>query len=390
MNRTHAPDRQSWVESANAPNADFPIQNLPFGVFRRESHELSRLGVAIGDQILDLRKCASQNLLPSVCAAHTLNPVMAMGRAFQWNLRKLIFELLAENAQRRPEMLVPMSSVEMLVPAEIGDFTDFYASIHHATRVGQLFRPENPLLPNYRYVPIAYHGRSSSIVASGTEVRRPCGQIRPDPGAPPVFAPSRRLDFELELGFFAGAGNVQGEPIRCDHAERYMFGACLVNDWSARDIQEWEYQPLGPFLAKSFATTVSPWVVTLDALEPFRCAPSAHDPEPLEYLRPPGSAFDIQLEVLRNGVLLTRGNAKILYWTPAQMVAHHTSNGCNLRPGDLLATGTISGEDRESAGCLLELGGGFLNDGDEITFRAFCEADGFARIGFGDCSGKIR
>ncbi len=390
MNRTHAPDRQSWVESANAPNADFPIQNLPFGVFRREPHELSRLGVAIGDQILDLRKCASQNLLPSVCAAHTLNPVMAMGRAFQWNLRKLIFELLAENAQRRPEMLVPMSSVEMLVPAEIGDFTDFYASIHHATRVGQLFRPENPLLPNYRYVPIAYHGRSSSIVASGTEVRRPCGQIRPDPGAPPVFAPSRRLDFELELGFFAGAGNVQGEPIRCDHAERYMFGACLVNDWSARDIQEWEYQPLGPFLAKSFATTVSPWVVTLDALEPFRCAPSAHDPEPLEYLRPPGSAFDIQLEVWRNGVLLTRGNAKTLYWTPAQMVAHHTSNGCNLRPGDLLATGTISGEDRESAGCLLELGGGFLNDGDEITFRAFCEADGFARIGFGDCSGKIR
>ena len=308
----------------------------------------------------------------------------------------------------------------MLLPAAIGDYTDFYTSIHHATRVGVLLRPENPPLPNYKWVPIAYHGRSSSIVASGTPVRRPLGQLHPDEAAAPSFGPSRRLDYELEIGFFAGPGNRLGEPIPIARAEEHLAGACLLNDWSARDVQKWEYQPLGPFLAKNFATSVSPWLVTLDALAPFRVPlvprPSS-DPEPLEYLRDATDrergGFDIRVEAwLSTRAMRDRGrpafrvsaaSLREMYWTPAQMVAHHTSNGCNLRPGDLLASGTVSGPSEDAAGCLLERTAGgrrplelpdgetrrFLEDGDEVVLRAFCERDGFARIGFGECRGVV-
>jgi fumarylacetoacetase len=313
-----------------------------------------------------------------------------------------------------------MDRTPMLLPVEIGDFTDFYASVYHATNVGSMFRPENPLLPNYKYLPVAYHGRVSSVVVSGTSILRPSGQIQDQSGQKPSFRPSERLDYELELGFFVGPGNNLGQPIGIEKAKEHIFGLCLVNDWSARDIQKWEYQPLGPFLAKSFATTISPWVVTMEALTPFRVPafrrPQA-DPRPLTYLESAEDAehggIDVTLEVLLSShrmrarglgpILVSRSNLRDLYWTPAQMITHHSSNGCNLRPGDLIATGTVSGETRESWGCLLELTRGgtdpielpngesrrFLQDGDEVIMHGYCRREGFARIGCGECRGIV-
>lgn len=409
--------RRSWVESANELEGDFPVENLPFGVIERDGER--RTGLAIGDQILDLHACARAGLLSGEINLD-LRALAVSGKARE--VRHSAAEWLSDAGQRSrvQPCLVPQSSVRMLPPFEIGDYTDFYASIHHATNVGRLFRPENPLLPNYKWVPIGYHGRASSIVVSGTEVKRPSGQTKAPDAATPVFGPSRMLDYELEVGFFVGEGNALGEPVPMSRAEEHIFGLCLVNDWSARDIQSWEYQPLGPFLGKSFATTISPWVVTLDALEPFRvpAAPRPEgDPEPLPYLRDERDrqrgAFEIQLEV---SLLTARmraagdkparvslGNLRDLYWTPAQMLAHHTSNGCNLRPGDLLATGTVSGPTPESVGSLLErtkrgaeplvLPNGeqrkFLEDGDEVILRGWCEREGYARIGFGECRGIV-
>jgi fumarylacetoacetase len=436
---THDPARRSWVPSANG-HPDFPIQNLPLGAFRDARGE-SRVGVAIGDQVLNLAAGAALlhagraatpvgtpwERLIEACGAGSLNPLMALDPEARQSLRVAVSRLLASDAAGRPldsragpELLVPMRDVEMLVPAEIGDYTDFYASVHHATNVGALFRPDNPLLPNYKWVPIGYHGRASSIVVSGTPIRRPLGQLRPDADAPPVFAATRRLDYELELGLFVGPGNRLGQPIPIADAERHIVGVCLVNDWSARDVQAWEYQPLGPFLAKNFATSVSPWVVTIEALAPFRAplAPrGAGDPAPLPYLDHAGDrargALDIMLEVsLASRAMREQGLAPMqlarsrfadLYWTPAQLVAHHASGGCNLRPGDLLGSGTVSGPAPESLGCLLELTRGgkdairlpsgeertFLADGDEVIFRGWCEREGAVRIGLGECSGVV-
>jgi fumarylacetoacetase len=426
------PDLRSWVESANAAGGDFPIQNLPFGVFRaRGRTEPACIGVAIGEHILDLDRCRRAGLLgglpPGVeeaCGAPLLNPLMALGRSPAAALRRRLSEILrsdATGAARDQALLFPLAEAELLLPAAVGDYTDFYASVFHATSVGRLFRPENPLLPNYKHVPIAYHGRSSSLVASGTSFHRPRGQTKEPAAESPAFGPSRRLDCELEVGFFVGAGNELGRAIPIGEAEEHIFGCSLVNDWSARDIQAWEYQPLGPFLAKNFATTVSPWVVTLEALAPFR-APAFRrptgDPEPLPYLSSPRDAeeggLDIHLEIhlrseamRRRGlepVRLSRSTCRDLYWTPAQMLAHHTSNGCNLRPGDLIASGTVSGAGEGSAGSLLELTHGgsrplrlpageertFLADGDEVILKAWCEREGCARIGFGECRGVVR
>ena len=420
--------RTSWVESANRDVCDFPVENLPYGVARRSGRAF--IGVAIGDQIFDLGACGSHGLLSPLpgkvvqaCCEERLNGLMSLEPGCRSALRQKLAELLDaahtqdEVRDRASSCLVPMDVVEMLLPAQIGDYTDFYASIHHATRVGKLFRPENPLLPNYKHVPIAYHGRSSSIVISGEEIRRPSGQMR-NGADPPVFDRSRSLDYELEVGIFVGPGNHLGHPIPIAEAEQHVFGLCLLNDWSARDIQAWEYQPLGPFLAKNFATTISPWVVTLDALSPYRVAGFQRPPEdgaPLDYLRSSTcdrDGFDISVEVylttakMRDeGIpeaLITRGNLRDLYWTIGQMIAHHTSSGCNLRPGDLLATGTISGPDEGSEGCLLEMRHranplalpsgetrSFLEDGDEVVFRAHAQRDALPRIGFGECRGRV-
>jgi fumarylacetoacetase len=404
---------KSWIDSANR-SGDFPLENLPFGVFR--SGRRPRIGVAIGDRILDLFACHEDGLISEeACTKETLNELMAKGRGAVRALRERLIELLQDEAPERTRItkhLVARKEAQMLLPCEIGDYTDFYASIHHAKNVGSMFRPDNPLLPNYKYVPIGYHGRASSIVVSGTPVRRPSGQTRPDAANEPEFGPTRALDYELEMGVLIGSGNELGAPIPIEQASDHIFGFCLANDWSARDIQAWEYQPLGPFLGKSFATSIAPWVVTLDALEPFRVPPferEAGDPEPLPYLRAPQDfGYDINVEVLLKTQRMTspatvsRGNFRDMYWTVAQLVAHHTSNGCNLRPGDLLASGTISGAAKDSRGCLLErtwrgsepleLPGGetrrFLEDGDEVILRAWCERDG-VRIGFGDCRGVI-
>jgi fumarylacetoacetase len=417
----------SWIAAANDPHSDFPLANLPYGVFTHAN--TMRIGIAIGDQIFDLRAAASESMLASLpaavvdsCTASVLNPLMALGGEAWSVLRRRVTELLREDAdaetQRRvAAMLVPQSDAEMQVPARIGDYTDFYASIHHATRVGKLFRPDNPLLPNYKYVPIGYHGRASSIVVSGSEVRRPSGQTKPAEAAEPAFGPTRSLDYELEVGVFIGPGNELGRPIAIDGAEQHIFGLCLVNDWSARDMQSWEYQPLGPFLAKNFATTISPWIVPLQALAPYRVAVAERaegDPAPLPYLASSNaqSGFDVTLEVfiasraMRERSMapmrVSKGNLRDLYWSVSQLVTHHASNGCNLRPGDLLATGTISGPDEGSEGCLLEmkhrgeplrLATGetrvFLEDGDEVTFTAYAERAGMPRIGFGRCSGVL-
>ncbi|MGE0460041.1 MAG: fumarylacetoacetase [Vicinamibacterales bacterium] len=427
------PRLRSWARSAQAPGTDFPIQNLPFGVFSREG-EAPRIGVAIGDQILDLALAASEGMLDGslgatidAVQAPALNALMALGRPAATALRVQLSLLLREREAAAPldpglrsRLLVPQADAVMHLPAHVGDYTDFYASVHHATNVGALFRPDNPLLPNYKWVPIGYHGRASSLVSSGTPVMRPAGQ-RKAPDAPaPTVGPTQSLDYELELGAFIGRGNALGSPVPLAEAEDHLFGLCLVNDWSARDIQAWEYQPLGPFLGKSFATTVSPWVVTLDALAPFR-APRATrpggDPSPLPYLDTPSDraagAFDITIEAtlstarMREGghapARLARTHAASLYWTIGQMVAHHTMNGCNLRPGDLLASGTVSGPTPDSLGCLLELtrraahpvslptgeSRAFLQDGDEVVLTAFCAREGATRIGFGECRGRI-
>jgi len=403
---------KSWVESANYAS-DFPLENLPFGVFRagRQTH----IGVAIGDRILDLAACFTDGLLQEEACTHgSLNELASRGREAARALRARVMELLTDGAPERHRAarnLLPRREAEMMLPFFIRDYTDFYASIHHATNVGSMFRPDNALLPNYKYVPIGYHGRASSIVISGTSIPRPSGQTR-EGSEPPQFGPSRRLDYEMEVGAYIGHGNRLGEPIAVASAEEHIFGLCIVNDWSARDIQTWEYQPLGPFLAKSFATSVSPWVVSLDALEPFRVPAFARaegDPEPLPYLQPGGLGIDINVEVaIRSAKMdkpqrVSRGNFRDMYWTLAQLVAHHTSNGCNLGPGDLLASGTVSGEAKESRGSLLELAWRgteplelptgetrtFLEDGDEVVMRAWCEKDGL-RVGFGECRGTVR
>jgi fumarylacetoacetase len=414
--------RTSWVDAANDPASDFPLQNLPYGVFRRDG--MTRIGVAIGDQILDLHACAHRGLLAGLpgeiaaaCSAVRMNLLMSLGPASWSALRRELTSLLdadQPNAQAYETLLIPMRDVEMLLPAAIGDYTDFYASIHHATRVGKLLRPDNPLLPNYKYVPIGYHGRASSIVVSGAEITRPSGQTKPT-AADPIFGPTRALDYELEVGLFIGPGNSLGQPIPIASAEEHIFGLCLLNDWSARDLQSWESQPLGPFLAKSFATTISPWIVPLEALAPYRVAAPQRpegDPTPLPYLTSASQTIDLTLEVyLQSRIMrdagapamrLSTSNLRDLYWTPAQLITHHTSNGCNLRPGDLLATGTISGPAEGSEGCLLEkklnpepirLPSGeqrvFLEDGDQVAFRALAQRPGLPQIGFGECTGFV-
>lgn len=436
ISATLAPSLKSWVRSANNPESDFPIQNLPFGAFRRRgTDERVRVGVAIGDEILDISACLAANLFvgadraaldtAALCADATLNRLMAGGRAPARALRVAVSQLLSEHAagalqQTAQHALVAQADAELFLPVHVGDYTDFYASVHHASNVGALFRPDSPLLPNYKWVPIGYHGRASSIVISGTPVRRPNGQRKGPNDADPVFGPSRSLDYEVELGAFVAGGNALGEPIAIADAEQHLFGLCLLNDWSARDVQSWEYQPLGPFLAKNFSSSVSPWVVTLDALEPFR-APltprDSDDPRPLPYLSHGDDAraggFDVTVEMflrtaaMRNGgveaVRVSEANAVDLYWSFAQMLTHHASNGCNLQPGDLVGSGTISGPNANNRGCLLELTRrgaeplqlpngetrSFLEDGDTVTFRAFAKREGTVRIGFGECTGTV-
>lgn len=420
---------KSWLASANEPGSDFPIQNLPYGVFRYQDR--IRIGIAIGDRILDLYGCATCGLLAGLaeeieyaCQMETLNKLMALGSEAWSQLRARVTDLLDiergnddETLQHVEAVLTPMREAEMQMPVQIGDYTDFYASIDHATRVGKLFRPDNPLLPNYKYVPIGYNGRVSSIVLSGTQIRRPCGQIKTDNGVP-VFGPTQSLDYELEVGIFIGPGNPLGGVIAIDEAESHIFGLCLVNDWTARDIQVWEYQPLGPFLAKSFATTISPWIVPLEALAPYRVPireRAQGDPVPLKYLQSAHEecgGISITLEVylqsraMREAGMpptrISRGNLRDLYWSPAQLITHHTSNGCNLRAGDMLATGTVSGPAEGSEGCLLEmrhhanavcLATGeqrfFLEDEDRVIFRAFVQQPDLPRIGFGECAGLV-
>ena len=435
LNATHDPALTSWVESANVADCDFPIQNLPFAVFRATgSARPFRVGVGIGNQVLDIAAAQACAALAAdahnaaalsaarACEAAVLNPLMELGPAAWSALRDVLSRLLRRDEARQSGLhacLLPQAEAEFALPARIGDYTDFYTSIHHATAVGRLFRPDRPLLPNYRWVPIAYHGRASSLGVSGESFVRPAGQILPAGADVPLFAPSARLDFELELGVFIGRGNARGTRIAIESAESHAFGLCLLNDWSARDIQSWEYQPLGPFLAKSFATTISPWVVTLEALAPFR-APlqrPAGDPPPLPYLESAANratgAFDIELDVWleteamrRTGAAptrLSRSNCRHAWWTPAQMIAHHSANGCNLAAGDLLATGTLSGPDPDQAGSLLELSLGgrqplqlpdgevrtFLADGDAVILTAHCERAGHRRIGFGECRGRV-
>lgn len=434
INETHDPKLESWVKSANFSDTDFPIQNLPFCVFEDiDDNDMPGIGVAIGDQVLDLTSLAeaiwSEDLFDVIADACTLYPDLDLMLTLELEqlseLRQRVSKLLrADNKSDEryiaEDCLIPMNEVRMLVPHTIGDYTDFYASIYHATNIGKMFRPDQPLMPNYKWIPIGYHGRASSIVPSGSPVRRPFGQTMADGAEAPSFGPSKVLDYELEVGFFIRQGNEQGQPIPIAEAEDYIFGLCLVNDWSARDLQRWEYQPLGPFLAKSFATTISPWIVTTEALAPFRVPAferEAADPQPLSYLNSPENrergGFDIKLEVLitteqmRQQNLaphrLTASNTKDLYWTFAQMLAHHTSNGCNLQSGDLLASGTVSGATKDSQGSLIELTERgaqpitlptgeirrFLEDGDEVILRGYCEREGFRRIGFGECRGTI-
>jgi fumarylacetoacetase len=406
-------------------DSHFPIHNLPYGVFRPRAGAAPRVGVAIGDMVLDLSAVAEAGLLTGPELAGTrvfhepaLNAFMAMGRPAWTEARRRITELLrAEEATIRDDSnlrqaaLHRAGSVEMLLPARIDDYTDFYSSREHATNVGTMFRgPDNALQPNWLHLPVGYHGRSSSIVVSGTDVVRPCGQTKADDADRPSYGPSRLMDFELEMGFFVGPGNELGRPIPIEDTAEQIFGMVLVNDWSARDIQKWEYVPLGPFLGKSFATSISPWVVTLDALEPFRCAgPAQLDPEPLPYLRnPDDSAFDIQLEVLlqsttmESPAVIATSNFRYMYWSVYQQLAHHTVNGCNARPGDLMASGTISGPEKHERGSMLELSwrgteaielpGGetrkFLADGDTVTMTGRCERDGL-RVGFGEAKGRL-
>ena len=415
LDNTHSVQLQSWVESANQPTSDFPLQNLPFGRFRSAGDPAWRIGVAIGSQVLDLQ-------LAGLLHGDDLHPLMAAGPTAHRALRqRLSHGLRAGSAQQAAwsACLAPQNQVAMALPCRIGDYTDFYTGIHHANTVGRLLRPDHPLLPNYKWLPIGYHGRASSIVVSGTHFHRPVGQTMAAGASTPTVGPSARLDFELELAAYVGAPNALGEAVPIGQAEAHLFGVSLLNDWSARDLQAWEYQPLGPFLAKNFASSVSPWIVTLDALAPFRSPfeRPAGDPQPLAYLdsaaNRAGGHLDIQLEVwlhtpaMRNAGLpaqrLMQSNAHDAYWTLAQLVAHHTVNGCNLQAGDLLGSGTISGPAPAQGGSLLELSQGgkvpltlangetrtFLQDGDTVTLHAFCQRDGARRIGFGGCAGTV-
>ncbi len=452
IDETHDPSMESWVESANDPGTDFPIQNLPLCRFAppREWGECDHLGVRIGDQVLDLSQVAFQIAIHSdsggPAEAETYEREFETQLLSEWagpfgrRVRKRLQELLGKSidgeARKKLEFhLHDVSECEFAPPATIHDYTDFYASLYHATSVGSMFRPDNPLLPNYKHIPIGYHGRASSVVASGTDIRRPVGQQAPaEDGGAPGFGPCKLFDYELEVGFVVGRGNELGETIDIADAEKHMLGLCLVNDWSARDLQKWEYQPLGPFLAKSFATTVSPYIVTMEALAPFRTAAftrDAGDPSPLPYLTSDANTaaggFDITLEVYlaseqmrskgMDPLKISTGNFKDMYWTLAQMLTHHSSNGCNMQPGDLLASGTVSGKTKDSRGCLLELTWNgdafasppklvpgtdrtpitlptgeerkFLADGDEVIIRGYCEREGFRRIGFGECRGIV-
>jgi fumarylacetoacetase len=422
---------RSWVTSAGKPDTDFPIQNLPLGVFREKgATDTGAIGVAIGAEIFDLRRAVSARDLGAIdpaiaqaLAESSLNRLMALGRPACNQLRRAVHAALRADApeqQRLAGHLVPMSAAEMLLPCVIGDYTDFYASVQHATNVGSMFRPEQPLMPNYKWVPVGYHGRASSVVPSGTAVRRPLGQIKDDAAPAPSFAPTRALDYECEIAAWVGMGNPLGQSIPIAEADDHLFGLSLLNDWSARDVQRWEYQPLGPFLAKNFATTVSPWIITADALEPFRVARTPRpegDPAPLSYLDADvdrergGFGIDLSVSIRSAGMreknaelfLVSRCSFTNMYWTMGQLLTHHASNGCNLRPGDLLGSGTVSGPDRESRGCLLErtwrgteplaLPDGstrrFLEDGDEVAMTGRCEREGFAGIGFGECRGVV-
>ncbi len=417
IDTTHDPKLKSWVVSANEAACDFPIQNLPLGRFRPAGDAGGwRIGVAIGDQVLDLRAAG-------IVDTDDMNALMAATPAKRQALRKRLSDGLREGSSEQgawSKALVPQSACEYTVPCKVGDYTDFYTGIHHATTIGKLFRPDQPLMPNYKWVPIGYHGRASSIVVSGQDFKRPHGQTKAPDAAEPSFGPCKRLDYELELAFYVGAGNAMGQPVPMAEAESHLFGVGLFNDWSARDIQAWEYQPLGPFLSKNFASTVSPWIVTMEALAPFR-APfvrSAEDPQPLPYLdgaenRERGQ-LDITLEVLIQTAKmreagaaphrLTKGRvAEAAYWTAAQLVAHHTVNGCNLQPGDLLGSGTLSGPTPDAAGSLIELTQGgkqaielpngekrtFLEDGDTLILRGWCERDGAVRIGLGEARGTV-
>lgn len=434
LDETHDSSRRSWVESANAPDGEFPIQNLPFGIFSTRVGDKTG-GIAIGGYVIDLKRCADLGLFTAdaaiaaeAAAGPTLNPLLKLGRAPARALRRQLANLLdlsnegkSKLAAKRTELLHSLADCELHLPVAVGNYTDFYAGIHHARTVGTIMMRESPLPENYRWVPIAYHGRASSVGVSGARFPRPKGQIRPDPKSNPVFEPCRRLDLELEMGFFVSGGNNAGEPIPVARASEEIFGYCLLNDWSARDVQAWEMIPLGPFLAKNFRTTISPWIVTTDALLPFRCEAMHREetePKPLPYLADAqdqtNGALDIDLEVLMRSSRMRsekkppecviRSNAKYLYWTPAQMIAHHTSGGCNLLPGDLIGTGTISGPDKSQLSSLLELTAGgrdpftlstgeirtFIEDGDEITLRGRCRKAGFASIGFGDCTGTVQ
>ncbi len=416
--RANDPGLRSWVEVA--PDSDFPIQNLPFGIFRTE-RKSPRLATAIGDKVADLKALADHGFFDdlgidrSIFARPVLNDFMALGREKTRAVRNRLSEILDTNreewdAKELSEFFLhPMREVDLLLPVHVGDYTDFYSSREHATNVGTMFRgAENALMPNWLHLPVGYHGRASSIVVSGTPVRRPLGQTLATGADGPAFGPSRQLDFELEMALVIGRPSTLGQPVPIAEAEAYIFGLVLFNDWSARDIQRWEYQPLGPFLGKSFASTISPWVVTLDALEPFRIAGPPQQPAPLPYLRTEGAhSLDLHLEAeLRpragQGLTIARSNFRHLYWSMAQQIAHHTSNGCNLNIGDMMASGTISGSTADSYGSLLELtwrgerplllpGGenrSFLEDGDTLTLRGWGERQG-VRIGFGECSGEI-
>ncbi len=442
INETHDQNLKSWVESANAPDTDFPIQNLPFCIIESYEHNCYvEPAVRIGDEFLRLQPCVHDGLFDNVSdgfnqeilekivfAKSGLSGLMEFNESERIIFRRRLIEILREDADEATrktveKYLIPTSAndIDIFLPVyPIGDYTDFYCSIFHAMNVGAMFRPDNPLLPNYKWLPIGYHGRASSIVVSGTEITRPKGQNRADADAPPVFIPCKNLDYEMEVGIFVGKSNELGKSIPIEKAEEHIFGLCLVNDWSARDIQAWEYQPLGPFLAKNFATTVSPFVVTMEALAPFRVPAferDENDPKPLDYLSDEQNqkfgGIDVQLEVyiqtekMRDEniapVLLSRSNMKDLYWTIGQMLTHHASNGCNLQTGDLMATGTVSGKERDARGCLLELTWRgtepiqlpsgeqrrFLEDGDEVIMKGFCEREGFRRIGFGTCRGRI-
>jgi fumarylacetoacetase len=406
------------------PESHFPIQNLPYGVFSTESNKTPRVGTAIGDYVLDLSILEKEGFfksilgnVPNVFERPFLNDFMSLGSEIWSEVRKKLQFILSadepqlrDNSSLRTRVLIPRNEVKLHLPVKIGDYTDFYASKEHATNVGIMFRgKENALMPNWTHLPVGYHGRASSVVLSGTKVRRPLGQTKPKNDDAPIFGPCRQLDFELEMGFLIGTGNKLGEPISVEQAEKHIFGMVLVNDWSARDIQAWEYQPLGPFLAKNFATSISPWVISLEALKPFRVEGPVQDPQPLEYLRQQGvNSFNINLEVYLKGEnqstpkQISSSNFRSLYWSGAQMITHHTIGGCDLNPGDLLGTGTISGSTKESRGSLLELAWRgtepvhlgedeqreWLEDGDEVTMTGWCQGDGY-RVGFGEVTGTI-